>query len=279
MPSLTDLARVRSLLENDRSWAAYAIGDLAPDHVHHCTWHASEIGSSALLLVYRGFDPPILFAMGESTAIASLLSEVADPVVSLHVQESGLAALPPRYSTTSSRAMWRMVVSPSSFRTASTADVVSLDGSDLAAITELYTDGWAHDEGPTFFHASMLERGTFRGIRDGADIVAVAGSHLFSPDLGVCTIGNVYTRRDRRGRGFAAAVTSAVVQHALNHGISTIVLNVGQDNAPAQRVYERLGFHRHCIFFEGEAHLAIAERNAPGDHASGDHASGDSPQF
>jgi ribosomal protein S18 acetylase RimI-like enzyme len=260
MPRLTDLARVRSLLDSDRGWSAYAIGDLGPDHVHHCTWHASEIGPPALLLLYRGFDQPILFAMGESAAIASLVSEVADPVVSLHVQESGLSALSPRYSTTNPRAMWRMVVGPLSFRTASTADVVSLDASDLAAITKLYSDGWTHDEGPTFFHASMLDRGTFRGIREGADIIAVAGSHLFSPDLGVCTIGNVYTRRDRRGRGLAAAVTSAVVQHALAHGISTIVLNVGQDNMAAQRVYERLGFHRHCQFFEGEAKLAIPGR-------------------
>ena len=253
MPRLTDLSRVRTLLDMDRAWSAYAIGDLGPDHIHHCAWHVSEDESPALLLLYRGFEPPILFAMGESAAIASVVSEVADPVLSLHVQEGGLAALSPRYSTANPRSMWRMVLSPSSFRAAPAADVERLDASDLGAMTTLYSDGRAHDESPTFFHPSMLDRGTFRGVREGTEIIAVAGSHLFSPDLGVCTIGNVYTRRDRRGRGLAAQVTSAVVQHALAHGICTIVLNVGQDNPVAQRVYERLGFHRHCKFFEGEA--------------------------
>jgi ribosomal protein S18 acetylase RimI-like enzyme len=82
--------------------------------------------------------------------------------------------------------------------------------------------------------------------------VAVAGSHVFSPALGVCAIGNVYTRRDRRRRGLGARVTSAVVQHAIDREIPTIVLNVSQENDGARRVYESLGFRCYCEFFEGE---------------------------
>jgi len=33
------------------------------------------------------------------------------------------------------------------------------------------------------------------------------------------------------------------------------VLNVGQRNAGARRVYEQLGFRFHCDFFEGEAEI------------------------
>jgi predicted GNAT family acetyltransferase len=83
--------------------------------------------------------------------------------------------------------------------------------------------------------------------------VAVAGTHLFSPVLGVCTIGNVYTRRDRRRRGLAARATAAVVRHALDAAIPTIVLNVSQANDAARNIYERLGFRVHCAFVEGEA--------------------------
>ena len=99
----------------------------------------------------------------------------------------------------------------------------------------------------------MVRQGTFRGVREGAALIAVAGTHLFSRELGICTIGNVYTRRDRRGRGLGARVTSAVVQHAIAQAIPTIVLNVSQGNSGARRVYERLGFHCYCEFFEGEA--------------------------
>jgi RimJ/RimL family protein N-acetyltransferase len=36
-------------------------------------------------------------------------------------------------------------------------------------------------------------------------------------------------------------------------GLHTIALNVNQRNAAAIRVYERLGFARHCAFYEGIA--------------------------
>jgi GNAT superfamily N-acetyltransferase len=148
-----------------------------------------------------------------------------------------------------------MAVEPAAFQSADTSDVLSLGASDLAAVTALYDDGKPHGEWPAFFFPSMLDQGTFRGIWEGSDLVAVAGTHLFSSELGICTIGNVYTRRDRRGLGLAARATSAVVQHALSQNIPTIVLNVGQGNAAARRVYERLGFRCYCEFFEGEARL------------------------
>lgn len=268
MPALTNTDRVRSLLDRDRAWAAYAIGDLSPEHARHCAWHVSDDESAALVLLYRGFTPPILFAMGDSASLSAAVAELAEPEISLHVQADGLAALAPTYTATSTRPIWRMALTPSSFRADSIAEVTTLDASDLSAVTELYEDGWAHGDGPTFFQQSMLEQGTFRGVREGSAVIAVAGTHLFSSPLGVCTIGNVYTRRDRRRRGLGARVTTAVAQHALANGISTIVLNVAQDNLAARRVYERLGFHRHCEFFEGEARLTKLPRDGSRDGAS-----------
>jgi len=84
-------------------------------------------------------------------------------------------------------------------------------------------------------------------------LIAAAGTHLFAPEEGAAAIGNVYTRRDRRGRGLSRIVTSAVL-HRLRH-LKTVGLNVRNDNAAAIRVYESLGFVKHCDFFE-----AIARR-------------------
>ncbi|MGQ0732216.1 MAG: GNAT family N-acetyltransferase [Acidobacteriota bacterium] len=257
MPRITDDSRIRALLDRDRAWAAYAIGDLSPDFAPHCTWYAPADEAQALLLLYGGFAPPIVFAMGSPSDLAPLFREIDAPVVSLHVQPDALAAMAPAYRPTHTRAMCRMAIEPASFQAVPKDDVVALDQSHHDAVVALYDDGHRHGDGPAFFHAWMLGQGTFRGVWDGADLVAVGGTHLFSRALGICAVGNVYTRRDRRGQGLGARVTSAVVQHALSQSIPTIVLNVGRDNAGARRVYGRLGFRDHCEFFEGEAEARI----------------------
>ncbi len=262
MPRLTDLTRVRALLDRDRAWSAYAIGDLSPELAPHCTWFAPADGSPALVLVYRGFTPPIVFAIGDADALAPLFREIDEPIVGLHLRPDALAAMAPAYRATEPLANWRMAVTPASFRPVPADDVVPVHESDLEAVLALYEDGRGHHEEPLFFHPWMLRHGTFRGIREGTDLVAVAGTHLFSPEMGVCAVGNVYTRRERRRQGLGARVTSAVVAHAIAQGVSTIVLNVSQDKRGARRVYEHLGFHCHCEFLEGEAHANPGHRRS-----------------
>jgi ribosomal protein S18 acetylase RimI-like enzyme len=88
----------------------------------------------------------------------------------------------------------------------------------------------------------------FHGVRDGDALLAAAGTHLLSREEGVASIGNVYTRRDRRGLGLGRRVVSAVLGDL--SGLETIGLNVRADNAAAIHLYESLGFRRHCEFFE-----------------------------
>ena len=87
----------------------------------------------------------------------------------------------------------------------------------------------------------------------------MAGTHLVVPQEGIAAVGNIYTRRDRRGRGLAGRVTAAVVAELLRRGVPTVALNVAQTNATARRVYERVGFvHegtlRHGLFRAGAFH-------------------------
>lgn len=253
MPRTTDLARVKAALDRDRAWAAYAIGDLSPTLAGQCAWHLPTAGTDALVLIYRGFRPSIAFAIGGQADLAPLFAEIDEPVISLHVQQPGLDALTPSYRPTDVQPLWRMALAPAAFKPAPTHGVVVVDEDDLGAVSALYEDGHRHGEGPTHFHPSMLAQKSFRAVCEGHDVIAVAGTHLYSPELGVCTIGNVYTRRDRRRRGLAAKVTSAVIEQAIADGIGTIVLNVSQDNHDARRVYEKLGFETYCAFFEGEA--------------------------
>ena len=97
----------------------------------------------------------------------------------------------------------------------------------------------------------MVTDGVFFGVYKGEDLIAAAGTHLVSREEGAAAIGNVYVRRDRRGGGLGRAVTAAVL-HELA-GIATVGLNVRADNDAAIRVYESLGFVRHCEFREALA--------------------------
>ena len=252
MPLLTDIAAVRAILDRDREWAAYAIGDLAPGFIEHCKWFTSAT-REALLLQYSGFEPPIVFAMGSEQNLGALFAEVAAPEVSLHIRTNALPALSEFYVPHNVRHMRRLSLKPTAFRPAAHTHARRVGPEHIDAVNALYDEGHRRGEGPTFFDPSMLRQSTFRGIWEGDALVAIAGTHVYSADLGVCTIGNVYTRSDRRGRGLAASATSAVIARALQDQVSTIVLNVSESNLTAYRVYERLCFVYYCDFLEGEA--------------------------
>jgi predicted GNAT family acetyltransferase len=111
---------------------------------------------------------------------------------------------------------------------------------------------YAEDElGGTGFNAQQVKQGVFFGLHVSKQLVAVAGTHLVSETYGVAAVGNIFTHPNYRGRGYATKATSAVLTELVERGIEDIVLNVSQDNAPALRVYAKLGFESCCAFYEG----------------------------
>jgi GNAT superfamily N-acetyltransferase len=254
MPPICDVSEIRALLGTDRPWAVYALGDLSPVHFGHCSWFAAPGATPALALLYRGFTPPVLLTLGPPDALRPVLDEIAHvPEFFLHVREEVLPLIETRYQVRHRKAMWRMLLDPAAFRPAATADVVGLGLADLEALQRLYADGEPAGESPEFFGPSMLQDGTYRGVYEDGALVAAAGTHLVAVEEGVAAVGNVYTRRDRRGCGLASRLVGAVAGELLRRGVSTVALNVEQGNATAVRVYERLGFARYCAFAEGLA--------------------------
>lgn len=249
---LTDLARVRARLERDPAWSAYALGDLSPQFVRHAEWYATP-DDEALMLVYRQFAVPIVFAIGPAAAIRPLVRAIDAPEISLQIQPDVIPMLTPPFEVLVTHPMWRMQLRTERFVAPDLSPIETLDGADAEAVRELYADGEAAGEAPDFFAPSMLEAGCFRGVRERGQLVAVAGTHIVAADVGVCAIGNVYTRRDRRGRGYGRLVTAGVVAAALARQIPTVVLNVRHRNGAARRLYERLGFVARTDFVEGTA--------------------------
>ena len=237
------------MLNRDRPWSAYILGDLAPGSIEHCTFHCTENGDGMVVL-YQGLGFPILFWLNAEPAV---LDEFHEPAVFLNVRVQDAGMLAGRYRFVEPKRMGRFVLNPQTWTPASAGDAQRLNPAHLPALEKLYADGEPNNDQPDFFYPNMLTEGVFYGCWEGSELIAVAGTHQVVQQESVAAVGNVYTRGDRRGKGLAAGMTSAVVLKLLKMEISTIVLNVETFKPHARRVYERLGFQLHCDFLEGRA--------------------------
>ena len=95
--------------------------------------------------------------------------------------------------------------------------------------------------------------GIYYGVRRGTRLIAAAGTHVISPQLGLAAVGNVYTHREYRGQGLGKVVTSAVTAE-LFQSCDTVVLNVRADNPPALALYRALGYRAATEFEERLIH-------------------------
>ena len=244
MPILTNKDDIRAALRRDPVWGVYALSDLDATLFPRTKWFVPD-----LTLVLDLYDTTILFSTGPG-AVREALDHVTWPV-HLQVQADVLAEVA-RYATvTTTKLMIRMAWNGTKSDRAASRAARRLSAEDVPALRSLYADGDATGESPDFFFPSMVTDGVFFGMDEGGSLVAAAGTHVQAREEHAAAIGNVYTRRDRRGRGFGRVVTSAVLDGLA--GIGTIGLNVRADNDAAIRMYEGLGFVRHCQFIEALA--------------------------
>jgi len=243
---LESKAEIYAFLSEDRLYAAYAIGDLEPALFRHCDWHASTRNGklTALCLCFKGLVPDRVFLMGASEDLAPLLHE------SLKAQTGYFACLPEQtsvlrefYSLTRTEVMLRMVLDPQEFAPCD-GPVHRLGARHVHQLQDLY-----RRYGDVAFASYQLDQGVFYGVEQDGQLVATAGTHLVSRAYSLGIVGNVLTHPDYRGLGYASVCTSAVVEELLALCVD-IVLNVGQTNGPAAKVYEGLGFHVYCPFVE-----------------------------
>ncbi len=243
MSRLVDKDTIRAILRRDPAWCVYALGDLSPEMFPKTEWFTPDLS-----LVLKDYGTSILFTMGTGS-VREALGHVTWPV-HLQVQPDALEAIARHATLEKVEAMWRMTWTGD--RTVRTEDrAARLSDAEVPALQRLYADGDTSGDGPDFFYPAMVSRGVFAGVYEGADLVAVAGTHLVSRDEGVAAIGNIYVRRDRRGRGLGRIVTAGVMRELAD--VETVGLNVRARNDAAIRLYESLGFTRHCAFNEALA--------------------------
>ncbi len=261
----SDIAKIRQLLLRDAIWSVYALGDLQPAFAPYCQWHTvqGEQGT-AVLLVFTALHPPILFAIGDTAAVAEGLNTCTLPErVYVSVRQEHDTLLREYYTWAKDpHPMVRMVLHKTGASgTATTAasaladqtrpSAVRLSPADADAISALYQHGGPFT--PDYFDPYQLNDGVFYGVKDeqGA-LSAVGGTHIIAWQEGMGAIGNMYTHPAQRGKGYARAVLEAIVAELVARNVTTIVLNVDERNALARGLYERYGFVSYCTFIEAE---------------------------
>jgi RimJ/RimL family protein N-acetyltransferase len=246
----TDPALLRSFLEQDRLYAAYAICDLEEREFSRTRWGLAWDGDApvALVLEYSGPTPQPLFVMGRLDGIGVVLRDLIRPRVAFVAAPAAvLPAVETAYRVDPGPSMVRMWVDRERFRPYP-ATVQRLLPVEIGDLNRLYQLGFA-----SWLPSSTIAEGIYYGLRVNGQLVAAAGTHVISRTARLAVVGNVLTHIDFRGRGFATAVTGAVTAELLRT-CDQVVLNVRADNPPALNAYRRLGYAEHVRFEERLVH-------------------------
>ncbi|MBX3465895.1 MAG: GNAT family N-acetyltransferase [Planctomycetes bacterium] len=94
---------------------------------------------------------------------------------------------------------------------------------------------------PESWRQQLVELATFVAVADGVDVGLVRAGP-FTEDAGAAMLLSMWVAPQARGAGVGDALIDAVVDWARDEGFARVVLDVGDENASAQRLYARHGF-------------------------------------
>jgi len=243
-----DKIRILRFLQREPYLHIYETGDLDDFFWPHTEWFAFEDGHgelTALALLYWATDPPTLLAFADQScpALSSLLDAIVPELparVYSHLSPGLVRVLERRYLSRSHGAHVKMaLLGQPPLAAIDTQDVVPLGPEDAPDIASLYRRSYPGN----WFDSRMLDTGQYFGVREGSDLIAVGGVHIFSAAYRVAALGNVATDPEHRGRGLATRVCTRLCSSLLA-AVDRIGLNVRADNRPAIACYQRPGFAR-----------------------------------
>jgi RimJ/RimL family protein N-acetyltransferase len=246
----TDRTLLRTFLETDRLYSAYALCDLDDREFLRTRWGVALNADRpvAVVLQYAGYSPQPIFVMGENAGVASILESVIKPRTAyVAAKADHLPAVSSHYRVDAGPEMLRMWVDRAHFHPFP-SEVQRLLPVEIGELNRLYQLGFA-----SWLPASAIADGLYYGVRVGGRLVAAAGTHVISPAARLAVVGNVMTHTEFRGRGYATAVTGAVTAELLRF-CDQVVLNVRADNPPALAAYRRLGYQVYVSFEERLIH-------------------------
>ncbi len=245
---LSDPEAIRSLLEAQRAYAAYALAHLEPRLFPRSEWwHARGPQGQALVVHCRSGLGPALVALGDPYALDALFRLHPGPRLTFATfQLDHLAVAQRHFVLLRQGPSLRMSLSAERFRPAR-GDTRRLTRADIGAVNALQ-----RSEGFGFYSAAVLHEGVYYGVYVDQRLVAMAGTHVAAPSQGLALVGNVMTHPRYRGQGYGSIATSAVTAELLKT-CPDVLLTVDASNKAAIRLYERLGYREECRLIESGA--------------------------
>jgi ribosomal protein S18 acetylase RimI-like enzyme len=116
-------------------------------------------------------------------------------------------------------------------------DCIQLTSRDESQLRKLYQIAYPGN----YFNPQMLATGKYYGVKNGEEILSVAGVHVYSRTYRIAVLGNVTTHPSIRNRGLAKQCVVTLLK-TLEPDVDFIGLNVKADNYPALALYQRIGF-------------------------------------
>ncbi|MEO8609586.1 MAG: GNAT family N-acetyltransferase [Chloroflexota bacterium] len=205
-------------------------------------WH-SLTGPHAHLAIgstlAKRYLPEVSFGVGVANQSDAAFAELAQLIPAGEVIGIGQIKLPesfPGWQTHEVFMADQMVCQQNISESFPTEDIIALTAADVPDMERLVDMA---RPGP--FTPRSIEMGRFFGIRQGGELVAMAGERMQPP--GYREICTVCTHPDWQGKGFARRLVGLLVQENWQAG-TVPFLHVDPENTTAVRLYARLHFSR-----------------------------------
>lgn len=243
---LSDKDELEQFLRKNTALNIYQIGDLDDFYWENTKWYGlKENGSlKAVTLLYKAPPFHVLLALSPENEIEplkellhSLFEYLPDKFYS-HLSPGLESVFCSYYNLESHGNYQKMILASSSkLNDTSLSGIVSLSSKDINEIFNLYKESYPENS----FDPRMIETGMYFGYRFKNKLICISGIHVYSERYRVAALGNITTHPEYRGKGYGQKVTAHLCKELFKK-VSTIGLNVGQDNIPAIKCYTNIGF-------------------------------------
>ncbi len=245
---------IEAFLRRNAERHVFEIGDLDERFWPHTTWYGwhGDAGLEQIALLYQPPGRSVLLMYGDpplesAAAFARDLVALLPQRMYAHLGVDLVPIFEQRFVLSGDGLCLQMNLKRPDAITEPRYETVVLTPDDASALAAFYAE---HDP-VTQFDTAMLSTLRMRGVKQGAEIIAVAGLHVYSKAYSVAALGGVATHAAYRRKGLGTGVTAALCTFLLDEGIETIALDVMLDNTGAISIYEKLGFERGLVFRTG----------------------------